>query len=82
MEDGGIFEESVNLGGGGSTEDVEFEGGRRAANERERHHGVAEMVEFDDEQAGFHGKISHGGTALTALSKAHTGSSAVVVVSL
>jgi hypothetical protein len=56
VEDGGILEKTVNFRRGGTAENVDLEGLRRAANERQRHHGIAEMVEFDDEETRFHRK--------------------------
>jgi hypothetical protein len=57
VDDGGIFEEAVDFRRCGVAENVDLEGLRRAANERERHHGIAEMMEFDDEETRFHKKI-------------------------
>ncbi len=57
VDDGGIFEEAVDFRRGGVAENVDLEGLRRAANERQRHHSIAEMVEFDDEETRFHRKI-------------------------
>ena len=49
-----ISEQFVNRTGGRTAEHVDVEFFPRPAHEGQTHHGIAEMVEFDNEEAGFH----------------------------
>jgi hypothetical protein len=54
VNDGWIFQQTVNLRRGWTAEHIHIECPSRPAHERQRHHSIAEMVEFNDEKAGFH----------------------------
>ena len=44
----------INLRGGRTAKDVDLEFLLRSADEGQAHHGIAEMVEFDNKQTRFH----------------------------
>jgi hypothetical protein len=47
-------EQSVNPAAGGPAEHMHFIAGPRAAHEGKTHHGISEVMKFDDQEAGFH----------------------------
>jgi hypothetical protein len=54
VKNGWNFQQTVNLCRGGSAKDMNLEKSRSPTHKGQRHHGIAEMVEFDGEKAGFH----------------------------
>lgn len=57
MDRGGIFKKPIHPCRLRAAKNMDLETPGRPAQERQRNHGIAEMVEFNDEQSGFHKKF-------------------------
>jgi hypothetical protein len=58
VKNGWNFQQTVNLCRGGSAKDMNLEKSRSPTHKGQRHHGIAEMVEFYDEKPVFHAGAS------------------------
>ena len=61
VDGGRILQKLVNRPRGGTAKNVDFKIRTSPAHEGETEDGIAEVVELDEEEAGFYGKGSHGG---------------------